>query len=82
MSLVVVVVGTRLSWLLAATQSSTLPSLTLYIHPFFLTYFFFFQGVDYSNWGEMDCGDRMCKTHDLYGQSTWVNVTNRVFVDT
>lgn len=40
-----------------------------------------YEGVDYSNWGELDCGDRMCKTHDLYGNSYWVNGT-RVFVDT
>jgi cathepsin X len=24
-----------------------------------------YEGVDYSNWGESDCSDRMCKTHDL-----------------
>ena len=38
--------------------------------------------MDLSNWGEMDCSDRMCKTHDLYGQSYWVNVTaTKVYVD-
>ena len=39
-----------------------------------------YEGVDYSNWGESDCADRMCLTHDLYGESYWVNGT-RVFVD-
>jgi cathepsin X len=39
-----------------------------------------YEGVDYTNWGESDCADRMCKTHDLYGQSYWVN-GSRVFVD-
>jgi cathepsin X len=39
-----------------------------------------YEGVDYSNWGESDCADRMCKTHDLYGQSYWVN-GSRVFVE-
>ena len=39
-----------------------------------------YEGVDYSNWGESDCADRMCKTADLYGNTYWVNGT-RVFVD-
>lgn len=39
-----------------------------------------YEGVDYSNWGESNCSDRMCKTNDRFGVSSWVNGT-KIYVD-